>query len=318
MDLKQYRVAFMGTPQLAVSILKSLLKTNCQIVAVYTQPPRPTGRGYKVTPSPVQEFADAAHLPVFTPTSLKGNEEQERWRNLNLDFAIVAAYGLILPKEIIDFPRWGALNVHVSLLPRWRGAAPIQRAILAGDQETGITIMKMDEGLDTGDILYQRKMKLDPSSTTASVLKKFEQLGPQTLLEALPLYLSGELKPRPQPEAGITYAQKLDKSEGQLNWNDPASLIDRKIRALSPWPGTWFDIGNDRIKVLKGEVVLLNHDQPPGTILDDKLTIACSENAFRPLILQKVGKSAMPVEDFLRGYELPTQNLYDTQTQTHH
>lgn len=318
MDLKQYRVAFMGTPQLAVSILKSLLKTNCQIVAVYTQPPRPTGRGYKVTPSPVQEFADAAHLPVFTPTSLKENEEQERWRTLNLDFAIVAAYGLILPKEIIDSPRWGALNVHVSLLPRWRGAAPIQRAILAGDQETGITIMKMDEGLDTGDILHQRKMKLDPSSTTASVLKEFEQLGPQTLLEALPLYLSGELKPHPQPEAGITYAQKLDKSEGQLNWNDPASLIDRKIRALSPWPGTWFDIGNDRIKVLKGEVILLNHDQPPGTILDDKLTIACSENAFRPLILQKVGKSAMPVEDFLRGYELPTQNLYDAQTQTHH
>ncbi len=311
MDPKKFRIAFMGTPQLAVNVLERLVKDGYKVVAVYTQPPRPTGRGYKVKPSPVQEFAESNNLPFFTPTSLKSNEELIKWRELNIDVAIVTAYGMILPKEMLESPKWGALNVHVSLLPRWRGAAPIQRAILAGDEETGITIMKMDEGLDTGDILYQKKMQLNKSSTTNSVLKDFEKLGPEALMEALPLYLSGELKPKPQPSEGITYAQKLNKAEGLLDWSEPAFVQDRKVRALNPWPGTWFDIGEDHIKVLKGEVISLKHNQAPGTILDKRFTIACSENAFRPLVLQKVGKSAMPTEDFLRGYEIPLHNLND-------
>jgi methionyl-tRNA formyltransferase len=299
----------MGTPDFAVNILQNLLKAHYQIVAVYTQPPRPVGRGYQITPSPIQKLATSLNLSVLTPTSLKSEEEQDHWKSLNLDIAIVAAYGLILPKVILETPRFGAINIHASLLPRWRGAAPIQRAILADDQETGVTIMKMDAGLDTGDILFQKTLKLDETSTTPGVLEAFSHLGAEALLESLPLYLSGKLKPIPQPKEGVTYAHKLGKEEGRLDWQLPASLLNRKVRALNPWPGTWFEIGKDRIKVLKAEVVSIHSSQPPGTILDDKLTIACHEDAFRPLILQKVGKSVMSTEEFLRGYELPSQQL---------
>lgn len=309
MNLETLRVAFMGTPNFAVNILEALLKAHCQIVAVYTQPPRPVGRGYQVTPSPVQKLATSLNLPVYTPASLKSEEEENKWKSLDLDVAIVAAYGLILPNVIVDAPRWGSLNVHASLLPRWRGAAPIQRAILEGDDKSGVTIMKMDAGLDTGDILFQKPLKLDETSTTPGVLEALSRLGAEALIESLPLYLSGKLKPIPQPEEGVTYAHKLEKEDGRLDWDLPASLLNRKVRALNPWPGTWFEIGEDRIKVLKAEVVHTNSSQPPGTILDDKLTIACHENGFRPLILQKVGKSVMSTEEFLRGYELPTQRL---------
>lgn len=309
MNPQKTRLAFMGTPDFAVHMLKALLTTQYKVVAVYTQPPRPSGRGYKTVPSPVQKLATLHKIPVFTPESLKTEETQTQWKALNIDVAIVAAYGLILPKAILEAPRWGCLNVHASLLPRWRGAAPLQRAILAGDAETGITLMKMDVGLDTGDILLTKKAPLDAAMTTPHLHDILAHLGAEALLEALPLYLSGKLHAVPQPQEGVTYAEKLTKDEGRLDWRLPASLLDRKVRALNPWPGTWLEIGKDRIKVLKAEVIPGHFSSPPGTILDNQLTIACGEGALRPLWVQKVGKSPLPVDEFLRGYELTSKQL---------
>lgn len=310
MSPQKIRVGFMGTPDFAVQILASLLNAQYDVVAVYTQPPRPMGRGYKVSQSPVHKLAEIRNIPVFTPHSLKTEEAQAQWQSLNLDVAVVAAYGLILPKAILETPQWGCVNVHASLLPRWRGAAPIQRAILSGDQQTGITIMKMDEGLDTGDILLMEETPISPMMTGSQLQEILSQMGAELILKALSSYLSGTLQPVPQPQEGVTYANKLSKSEGQLDWQLPASVLERKIRALNPWPGTWFQIGDDRIKVLKAIVVPLASPQPPGTILDNQLTIACGNQALRPLLVQKVGKTALPVDDFLRGYELPSKQLF--------
>jgi methionyl-tRNA formyltransferase len=309
MNAQKTRIAFMGTPDFAAHILQALLEAPYDIVAVYTQPPRPVGRGYKVTPSPVQKIAEAHKIPVFTPTSLKTEEAQTAWQSLNLDIAVVAAYGLILPKAILEAPRWGCVNVHASLLPRWRGAAPIQRALLSHDVETGVTIMKMDEGLDTGDMLLIEKTPITKETTASQLHETLAHLGAEALLSALPLYLSGKLQPIPQPQEGVTYAEKLSKEEGCLDWALPASVLERKIRALNPWPGTWFTIGQDRIKVLEAQVVPLSLSQAPGTILDTHLTIACGEDALRPLLVQKMGKSPLPVDDFLRGYDLPSKPL---------
>lgn len=309
MNPETTRIAFMGTPNFAAQILKTLLEAQYNVVAVYSQPPRPVGRGYKISPSPVHELAQISKIPVFTPLSLKTEEAQTHWKSLNLDVAIVAAYGLILPKPILEAPQWGCLNVHVSLLPRWRGAAPIQRAILSGDTYTGATIMKMDTGLDTGDILLMKKTPISPTMTTPQLQEILSRLGAEALLRVLPLYLSGNLQPIPQSDEGITYAEKLSKTEGQLDWRLPASLLERKIRALNPWPGTWFEIGSDRIKVLEARVVTLPSPHPPGTILDDEFTIACGEGALQLLMVQKTGKAPLPVENFLRGYELPSKSL---------
>ena len=299
------RVAFMGTPDFSVHILKSLLDAPYQVVAVYTQPPRPVGRGYKVTPSPVHKFATERHIPVFTPESLKTEDAQNQWKALDLDVAIVVAYGLLLPKGIIETPRWGCLNVHPSLLPRWRGAAPLQRTILADDRETGVAIMKLDEGFDTGDVLLTKKIPLTDTITTSQLSNTLAQLGAEALLEALSPYLEGKLQPTPQPSSGIVYAEKLKKEEGLLDWRLPASLLGRKVRALNPWPGTWFDVGEDQIKVLEAEVLPLLSPLPPGTLLDDQFTIACGEGALRLLYVQKVGRSCLSAEEFLRGYDLP-------------
>ena len=304
------RIGFMGTPEFAVEILNSLLKAHYSIVAVYTQPPRPLGRGYKVIPSPVQRCAEEHHLPIFFPETLNTEKAQKQWQDLNLDVAIVAAYGLILPKAILDAPHKGALNVHASLLPRWRGAAPIQRAILEGDQETGVTIMKMDEGLDTGDILLMKKIALGKKMTTLLLLKKLSKLGAKALLEVLPSYLEGKLHPVPQPKEGITYAKKLEKKEGVLNWALPASFFNRQIRALNPWPGTWFDVGKDRIKILQAVVIPGSFSQPPGTIIDKHITIVCKEDALRPTLVQKIGKAPMTTDEFLRGYKFPSNQLF--------
>jgi methionyl-tRNA formyltransferase len=299
------RIAFMGTPDFSVHILKSLLDASYQVIAVYTQPPRPVGRGYKVTPSPVHKFATERHIPVFTPESLKTEDAQTQWKALDLDVAIVVAYGLLLPKIIIDTPRWGCLNVHPSLLPRWRGAAPLQRTILAGDRETGVAIMKIDEGFDTGDVLLTKKIPLPDTITTPQLHDTLAQLGADALLEALPPYLEGKLHPTPQPSSGVVYAEKLKKEEGLLDWRLPASVLGRKVRALNPWPGTWFDVGEDQIKVLEAEVLPLPSPLSPGTLLDDQFTIACGEGALRLLYVQKVGKSCLSAEEFLRGYDLP-------------
>lgn len=307
------RIGFMGTPDFALKILQVLFEKSYSIVGVYTQPPRPVGRGYKVIPSPVQKFAEDHHLPVFCPKTLKTREAQEEWQALNLDVAIVAAYGLILPKEILEAPKKGALNVHASLLPRWRGAAPIQRALLEGDKETGVTIMKMDVGLDTGDIVSMKKMALTPEMTTPFLFEKLAILGAEALLEVLPTYLEGKVKPVPQPKEGVTYAKKLEKSEGLLNWNLPASVLDQQIRALNPWPGTWFEVGADRIKVLEAEIIAGSFSEAPGTIIDERLTIICKEGALRPLKVQKIGKAPLSTDDFLRGYQFLSKHLpYDT------
>ena len=309
MNPQSTRIAFMGTPDFSVPILGALFKAKYQVIAVYTQPPRPVGRGYKITPSPVHSFATSQNIPVYTPPSLKSEDEQKQWKGLDLDVAIIAAYGLILPKAILDAPKAGCINIHTSLLPRWRGAAPIQRAILEGDSETGVTLMKMDEGLDTGDILFKEKITITPKMTALQLQSALAHLATETLLKTLPLYLDGHLKPTPQPELGVTYAAKLDKKEGLLDWRLPASVLERKIRALNPWPGTWFTIGEDRIKVLEAEVVPLTPPERPGKILDNHLTIACGENALRLLWVQKIGKSPLPTDEFLRGYEFLTRDL---------
>ncbi|MBX9787003.1 MAG: methionyl-tRNA formyltransferase [Alphaproteobacteria bacterium] len=307
------RIGFMGTPDFALKILQALFEASYSIVGVYTQPPRPVGRGYKVIPSPVQKFAEDHHLPVFCPKTLKTEEAQKEWQALNLDVAIVAAYGLILPKEILEAPKKGAINIHASLLPRWRGAAPIQRAILEGDTETGVTIMKMDVGLDTGDIISMKKMALSPEITTPLLFEKLAALGAEAILEVLPTYLKGKIKPVPQPEEGVTYAKKLEKLEGLLNWNLPASILDQQIRALNPWPGTWFDVGADRIKVLEAEIIAGSFSEPPGTIIDERLTIVCKEGALRPLKVQKIGKAPLSTDEFLRGYQFLSKHLpHDT------
>ncbi len=306
------RIAFMGTPDFAAHILKALLSQPYHLVAVYTQPPRPVGRGYKLRPSPVHALAEQHSLPVFTPSSLKSEEEQAHWKTLDLDVAIVAAYGLILPQAILEAPRKGCLNIHASLLPRWRGAAPIQRAILAGDKETGITLMKMDVGLDTGDMLYTEKVSLDDHMTMPHLLDLLTKAGIQTLLKALPLYLDGKLESIPQPQEGVTYADKLAKEEGLLDWTASASFLERKVRALNPWPGTWFEVAHDRIKVLEAIALPLSYSTPPGTILDNQLTIACGEGTLRPLRLQKIGKSPLPTAEFLRGYTLPPCLSHET------
>ncbi len=305
MTSSSLRVAFMGTPPFAAHILQALMEASYAIVAVYSQPPRAQGRGYKLTPSAVQTLAETHGLPVFTPSSLRTEEAQDAWRALDLDVAIVAAYGLILPKEILDAPRKGCLNVHGSLLPRWRGASPIQRAILAGDTETGVTIMKMDTGMDTGDMLSTATVPLERTTTTPHLLETLTRIGAETLLSTLPPYLAGTLQPTPQPLEGVTYAPKLTKEEGHLDWSLPAAVLERKVRALQPWPGTWFRIGEDVIKVLEAVALPDTSSHPPGTLLDRHLTIACGEGAFRPLIVQKVGKSPLPTADFLRGYEVP-------------
>lgn len=302
---KMIRVVFMGTPTFSVPILEGLIFRQFQIVGVYTQPPRPGGkRGKQLQKTAIHQLADAYNLPVFIPDSLKNKETQEEFAALQPDIAIVAAYGLILPKEILDTPKWGCLNVHASLLPRWRGAAPIQRAILAGDNETGITIMKMDQGLDTGDMLLEKSYIIQNMDTTSLVHDALSKLGADALLEALPLYLNDELKPRTQPITGITYAHKLEKQEGLIDWQQSSMELERKVRALNPWPGVWFKHNGELIKVLEASAQSVSHSYLPGTIMDDSLKIACGEGYFQPLVLQRIGRNPLSREEFLRGYPL--------------
>ncbi|MBI1954417.1 MAG: methionyl-tRNA formyltransferase [Proteobacteria bacterium] len=294
-----YRLIFMGTPEFAVPSLNILLEEGYQMVAVYTQPPKPKGRGYTVSLSPIHQVAQKHLLPVLTPKTLKSSEEQEKFASFNAHLAIVIAYGLILPKTILESPSFGCVNVHASLLPRWRGASPIQRSLLEGDKETGITIMKMDEGLDTGPILKSRSCALTPATTTPFLHDQLAKIGADLLKETLPSYLTKTLHPIAQPKEGITYAPKLSKEEGKIDWTKPAVYIERQIRALNPWPSVWFDYNGHRFKVLEAEVVHL--DNKPGLILDDSLTIACGDKALRILKIQKEGKAALSAKEFLHG-----------------
>ena len=297
------RLAFMGTPDFARVSLEALAAAGHEIAAVYCQPPRPAGRGNRPRPSPVQAFAEAQGWELRTPVSLKSEDEQRAFAALDLDVTVVAAYGLILPKAILEAPRLGCLNVHASLLPRWRGAAPIQRSILAGDAETGITIMQMDEGLDTGAILLQEAQPIGPRTTASELHDALADQGGRLIVAALEGLTAGDLTARPQPEEGVTYAAKLEREEGRLDWRQPAAALDRRRRAFAPWPGAWFAAGGERIKVLDSEVADAA-GAGPGTLLDAGLTVACGEGALRLLTVQRAGKKPMDAEAFLRGFAL--------------
>ncbi len=297
------RLAFMGTPDFAVPSLAALLDAGHDIAAVYTQPPRPAGRGHRERCSPVHEVADARGLEVRTPASLKGADEQAAFAALSLDAAIVVAYGLILPKPVLDAPRLGCLNVHASLLPRWRGAAPIHRAILAGDRETGVTIMQMDEGLDTGTMLLRRAVPIDDGTTLAGLHDRLAELGAELVVETLARAAAGELEATPQPAEGVTYAAKIGPEDGRIDWSD-ADRVGRQVRALSPRPGAWFEFAGERLKVHAVEAAPGAGEA--GTVLDGRLTVACAAGgAVRLLRLQRPGKAPMDAEALLRGFAIP-------------
>ncbi len=293
------RLAFMGAPDFAVPTLAALLAAGHEIAAVYSQPPRPAGRGQKEQPTPVAAFAAARGLPVLTPASLKPPAEAERFRALALDAAIVVAYGLILPPAILAAPRLGCLNVHASLLPRWRGAAPIQRAILAGDAESGVSIMQMDQGLDTGPVLARAAHPIAPDATGASLHDELAALGARLLAETLPRVAAGQIQAVPQPAEGVTYAAKLSKAESALDWGKPAALLERQVRAFTPWPGSHFVLEGQRVKLLRA--ALAEGAGLAGTVLDEDLTVACGQGALRLLELQREGKRPQPAAEFLRG-----------------
>jgi methionyl-tRNA formyltransferase len=302
--MTRLRLAFMGTPDFAVPSLAALLEAGHEVACVYSQPPRPSGRGHQVQPSPVHRFAQSRGLPVRTPLRLRGEEEQAAFRDLGLDAAVVAAYGLILPRPVLEAPRLGCLNVHGSLLPRWRGAAPIQRAVLEGDAETGITIMQMDEGLDTGAMLLKEAVPITPATTASDLHDRLSEVGARLIVEALAGLAEGRIAPEPQPEEGVTYAAKLRREEGRISWDRPADALDRQVRALTPWPGVWFESGGERIKVLAIEPLPGAADAEPGTLLDGRLTVACSGGAVRLARVQRPGKAPVNGEAFLRGFPL--------------
>ena len=302
------RVIFMGTPEFSVPVLEALVTAGHEIAAVYCQPPRPAGRGKKDRPTPVHARAEALGLEVRHPVSLKGAEEQAAFAALNADVAVVVAYGLILPQAVLDAPKQGCLNIHASLLPRWRGAAPIHRAIMAGDATTGICIMQMETGLDTGPVLLREETPIGATETTDALHDRLSAMGAALIVSALASL--PELTPERQPEAGVTYASKIDKAEAQINWSAPASEVDRQIRGLSPFPGAWFEESGQRIKVLASR--LADGSGAAGTVLDDHLTVACGSGAVELLRLQRAGKGAQDRETFLRGYALPKGTRLET------
>ncbi|HKL65401.1 MAG TPA: methionyl-tRNA formyltransferase [Roseovarius sp.] len=294
------RVIFMGTPDFSVPVLDALVEAGHEVAAVYCQPPRPAGRGKKDRSSPVQARAEELGLPVRHPVSLKGAEEQAAFAALDADVAVVVAYGLILPQAVLDAPRAGCLNIHASLLPRWRGAAPIQRAIMAGDAETGVCIMQMEAGLDTGPVLLREAVTIGPEETAGDLHDRLSALGARLIVEALARL--GDLVPEPQPEAGVTYAAKIDKAEARVDWHRPAEEVDRCIRGLSPFPGAWCMAGDERVKLLASR--LAEGEGAPGEVLDGAATVACGSGAVRLLRLQRAGRAAQDAGEFLRGIAL--------------
>ena len=298
-DGASMRLIFMGTPDFAVPTLLALAGAGHDIAAVYTRAPKPAGRGMELQPTPVDREARRLALPVLTPKTFKDEAAQAAFRAHNADAAVVVAYGLILPKPVLDAPRLGCFNLHASLLPRWRGAAPINRAIMAGDAESGVTIMKMDEGLDTGAMAMAERIAIGADATAGDLHDALARLGADLILRALAALERGSLALTPQPEAGVSYATKISKNETRIAWTKPCKQVHDHIRGLSPFPGAWFEIGGVRVKALrstKGE-----GSGPPGTALDDHLTIACGDGAVRLCQVQRAGRQPMPAEEFLRG-----------------
>ncbi len=295
------RLIFMGTPEFSVPVLDALVAAGHEVVAVYSQPPRPAGRGRKERPSPVQARAEALGLEVRTPLSLRTEQVQEDFRALGAEIAVVVAYGLILPQAVLDTPEHGCLNIHASLLPRWRGAAPIHRAIMAGDAQTGVCIMQMEAGLDTGPVLLREAIDIGAEETTAMLHDRLSALGARLIVEALDRLAT--LTPKPQPDSGVTYAAKIDKAEARIDWTRPAQEVDRLIRGLSPFPGAWFEHEGSRIKVLGS--TLAEGDGQPGEVVGAPLHVACGTGAVALTRLQKAGQKAQDADDFLRGTQLP-------------
>jgi methionyl-tRNA formyltransferase len=298
------RIAFMGTPDFAVPALRALGDAGHKVMAVFSQPPKPAGRGQQVQKSPVHLAAEGLGIDVRTPKTLRDTEEQKHIADMKLDAIVVVAYGLILPQAVLDAPRLGCLNIHFSLLPRWRGAAPVPRAILAGDTETGICIMQMDIGLDTGDVLLCEKVVLPPDATSPKMLAQLGELGAVLTVKALAGRNDGTLKATSQPKEGVTYAAKLTREDGRIDWNKSAVEIERQVRALQPWPGCFFMLGNEQIKLLGAEIISSNKDVP-GTLLDGDFTVACGQGALRLVSVQRGGKAATDGASFLRGARLP-------------
>ncbi len=311
--LQDLPLIFMGTPHFAVPILQGLIDAKAHVAGVYSQPPRPQGRGYKVEPSPVEALARSYNIPVYTPLNFKEEKDRDFFKNLvkehGVQVAVVAAYGLLLPEVILNAPALGCINVHASLLPRWRGASPIQHAILEGDKETGISIMKMDKGLDTGPVLLQQACPIEEKETSVSLQEKLSLLGIKALLEALELYVKGQIQPEPQPEKGVTYAPKIPKEAGKLDfYHKSAYALERQIRAFTPWPGSFFEIEGERIKVLEASVQRANipfMEKDLGKIVGDELEIMCADGIlFCPHVVQKSGGKPLDIKSFLRGFPL--------------
>ena len=296
------RLAFMGTPDFAVPTLTELVGQGHDIAAVYSQPPRPRGRGLETEPTPVAKAAANFGIPVRTPLTLKNADAQAEFAALELDAAIIVAYGLLLPKPILDAPKLGCFNLHGSLLPRWRGAAPIQRAIMAGDAETGVMVMRMEAGLDTGPVLMTERTPIG-RKTYGELHDELARLGADLMARAMSAVSLGQASETPQPEAGVTYAKKILKEETRVDWTKPARELDCLIRGLSPFPGAWCEIKGERVKILFADPV--DGQGAPGEALDDTLTIACGDRALRIRSLQRPGKSAMAADDLLRGYAVP-------------
>ncbi|MDT7534692.1 methionyl-tRNA formyltransferase [Sphingobium sp. SA2] len=300
------RIIYMGTPDFAVPALDALVTAGHQVVAVYSQPPRPAGRGKALRPSPVHQRAEALGIEVRTPVSLKEPEVQAAFAALDADVAVVAAYGLILPRAILDAPRHGCMNIHASLLPRWRGAAPIQRAVLAGDNVTGVTIMDMEAGLDTGPMRAKYVTSVE-GKTAGALNEELAQAGAALMVEVLD---DISLHPAmPQPEEGVTYAAKIDKAEARIDFTRPAIQVERQIRAFNPVPGAFFEYGGERFRILAAHVE--HEDGAAGAMLDDALLIGCGHGAIRPTLIQRAGKAAMTPDDLLRGFDMPARSRVD-------
>ncbi|WIW46022.1 methionyl-tRNA formyltransferase [Bradyrhizobium sp. 62B] len=297
------RLIFMGTPDFSVPTLLELVAHGHEIAAVYTRAPKPGGRrGLQLQPTPVEEAARKLGVPVLTPKTLKTEEALAEFRAFEADAAVVVAYGMILPQAILDAPKLGCYNLHASLLPRWRGAAPINRAIMAGDAESGVMVMKMDVGLDTGDVAMAERLAITDGMTALDLHDRLSRLGADLMVRAMAALARGGLQLRKQSEEGVTYAAKIDKAEARIDWSKPAREVLRHIHGLSPFPGAWAELENSRVKILRCE--LGQGAGEPGAVLDDQLTIACGEGAIRIIELQREGKGRMQAADFLRGTPL--------------
>lgn len=307
------RIVFMGTPDFSVPCLSELMGAGHEIVCVYTQPPRAAGRGQRERLSPVHDFAEKAGLEVVTPLSLKDADEQDRFKAIDADVAVVVAYGQILPKPVLEAPKYGCLNLHASLLPRWRGAAPIQRAIMAGDTETGVMVMQMEAGLDTGPVCLAEKMDIGTDETAGELHDRLSRVGADLMVRALAALERESLDCTAQPDDGVTYASKIEKGETRIDWSRPAGVVHNHIRGLSPFPGAWFEIDvngkKERVKALRSTLVS-EGEGVPGTVIDTALAVACGSGAVRLTHLQRAGRKPVTAEEFLRGLAVPVETIF--------